>query len=566
MTDRDHHAILDSVQPPSTSQQPARVGPDGRIGSTYDVVVVGYGPVGTIVAAHLGRRGHRVLVVDRADAPYPLPRAVTHCSDVARILQSVGLSPDAVPDVTEPYDAMYVWTNGNDETLVEVDWSGLGESGWYNTYFFDQPSLERALDAVVADLPHVDVVRGAEVTALDDGTDAVTVTIRRGGGSGDGGGNIEDVEVRAAFVVGADGARSTVRDLMNAGWHDEGYQHDWLVVDVEPGAGASVPTGATQRCDTDRPATMVPGGPGRRRWEFMRLPGEDPDALNTPDAAWSLLAPWGPTPDTAELVRHSVYTFQAGWAERWRRGRVVIAGDAAHLMPPFAGQGLGAGFRDAMNLTWKLDAVLRGVAAPALLDTYTPERQHHARAFVDFSVSLGKVICITDPDEAAARDRRLQAEHRAGDRPRPPRPGLGPGLHVGEHGGVLSRQGRVRTPSGTGRFDDVLDGPGALLLRRAEDAPELSTRDRADLAALHVTVVALSGDGSAAQVGDVAVVEDANGTYTAWLDELGADVVLVRPDFHLYGTGTGDDAGALVRGFLEGVRTGTCVRVGSSNV
>ncbi|WP_082895566.1 bifunctional 3-(3-hydroxy-phenyl)propionate/3-hydroxycinnamic acid hydroxylase MhpA [Rhodococcoides corynebacterioides] len=546
--------------PPSTRDlelDAATRSSDDPLRADYDVVVVGNGPVGKVVAAHLGARGHRVLVVERAESPYPLPRAVTHCSDVARILQSVGLAPDTIPHITEPYDAMYVWTNGVGETLVEVDWSGLGESGWYNTYFFDQPSLEQALDEVMAAGPRVEVVRGAEMTALDDRPDAVTVTIRRGG---------EDVEVRAEFVVGADGAHSTVRDLIDAGWHDDGYAYDWLVVDVEPGAGASFPSGATQRCDTDRPSTMVPGGPGRRRWEFMRLPGEDADTLNTPESAWELLAPWGPTPENASLVRHSVYTFQACWAERWRRGRAAVAGDAAHLMPPFAGQGLGAGLRDALNLTWKLDAVLRGVASPDLLDSYTSERRHHARAFVDFSVSLGKVICITDPDEAAERDRRLQAEHRAGDRPRPPRPGLGPGLHDGEHGGTLSRQGRVRIDGETGRFDDVLDGPGALILRRAEDVPELSTRDLEDLAALRVTVVALSGDRTAAAIDEVTVIDDVDGTYTAWLDGLAADVVLVRPDFHLYGTGTGDDAGALVRGFLTGVRTGPCVRVGSSNV
>ncbi len=523
------------------------------------MVVVGFGPVGKLVAAQLGARGHRVLVVERAESPYPLPRAVTHCSDVARILQSVGLAPEAIPHITEPYDAMYVWTNGAGETLVEVDWSGLGESGWYNTYFFDQPSLEHALDEVVASGPHVRVVRGAEMTSLVDGPDGAVVTVRRRSeGTGEGGGS---VEVRARFVVGADGAHSAVRDAIDAGWHDDGYARDWLVVDVEPAAGASFPTGATQRCDTDRPSTMVPGGPGRRRWEFMRLPGEDADTLNTPDSAWALLAPWGPTPENASLVRHSVYTFQACWAERWRRGRAVVAGDAAHLMPPFAGQGLGAGLRDAMNLTWKLDAVLRDIASPDLLDSYTSERRHHARAFVDFSVSLGKVICITDPDEAAERDRRLQAEHRAGDRPRPPRPGLGPGLHVGEHGGALSRQGRVRTVGGTGRFDDVLDGPGAVLLRRAEDAPDLSTRDREDLAALRVTVVALSGDRPAAASTEVAVIEDIDGTYTAWLDELAADVVLVRPDFHLYGTGSAEDAGALVHGFLEGVREGRSLHV-----
>src|SRR6478672_385076 len=122
-----------------------------------DVTIVGFGPVGKLLALQLGRRGHRVLVVDRKEAGYPLPRAVTHCSDFARILQSVGLSPDSIPDVTEPYDDMYVWKNGQGQTLVEVDWSGRGESGWYNTYFFNQPALEDHLDALVEDLPTVTV-------------------------------------------------------------------------------------------------------------------------------------------------------------------------------------------------------------------------------------------------------------------------------------------------------------------------------------------------------------------------------------------------------------------------
>ncbi|MEU4660014.1 bifunctional 3-(3-hydroxy-phenyl)propionate/3-hydroxycinnamic acid hydroxylase, partial [Streptomyces sp. NPDC023723] len=398
---------------------------DDTFPATADVTIVGFGPVGKLLACMLGRRGHSVLVVDRNEAGYPLPRAVTHCSDFARILQSVGLAPDRIPAVTQPYDDMYVWRNGAGQTLVEVDWSGLGESGWYNTYFFSQPALENALDEVLAALPSVCVRRGWEAVGLTQDEAAASVTVRHTGTG-------RRAAVTSSWVIGADGANSAVRRWAGLEWHDEGYFYDWLVVDVEPLPGLDFPHVAAQSCDVRRPSTMVPGGPGRRRWEFMRLPGESKESLNSAGTAWRLLAPYGLDETNARLERHSVYTFQACWATEWRAGRVLLAGDAAHLMPPFAGQGLGAGARDAMNLGWKLDAVLRGLADDGLLDTYGQERLRHAVAFVEFSTELGRIICVTDPAEAARRDARMLADWAAGMKPpAPPRPRLGPGVHTG---------------------------------------------------------------------------------------------------------------------------------------
>jgi 3-(3-hydroxy-phenyl)propionate hydroxylase len=293
---------------------------------------------------------------------------------------------------------------------------------------------------------------------------------------------------------------------------------------------------------------MVPGGPGRRRWEFMRLPHETKEELNRTEKAWELLAPYGLTPANAELERHAAYTFQAGWATRWRAGRVLLAGDATHLMPPFAGQGLGAGVRDVMNLGWKLDAVLRGLADQQLLDTYGPERLQHAAAFVRFSMQLGQVICITDPDEAADRDARMIADWAAGMKPpAPPRPGLGPGLHTGPAGGQLAHQGRVRVHGGEPvLFDDAFGGAGALIARSATALADLPHRVQTGLKDLGITLVALAGSDTAG----VTVVDDVDGVYGSWLDELAADAVLVRPDFHVYGTAQGDDATELATGFL----------------
>lgn len=509
---------------------------------TADALVVGFGPVGKLLAIQLGRRGHAVTVVDRQQTGYPLPRAVTHCSDFARILQSVGLAPDTIPEITQPYDDMYLWRNGDGQTLVEVDWSGRGESGWYNTFFFHQPTLEAALDEVIDGLPSVRVLRGWEAVALAQDADAATVTLR----SADDGGQLA---IRAPWVIGADGANSQIRRWADIEWHDEGYFYDWLVVDVKPRPGLDFPHVAAQHCGNPRPSTMVPGGPGRRRWEFMRLPHESRAELNRPDKAWELLAPYGLTPENADLERHTVYTFAACWATRWRAGRVLLAGDAAHLMPPFAGQGLGAGARDVMNLGWKLDAVLRGLAGEQLLDTYGAERLHHAVAFVNFSVRLGKIICISDPVEATARDARMLADWAAGMQPpAPPRPGLGPGIHSGPAGGHLARQGQVRIHGGAPvRFDDAFGGPGAVIARSAATLAHLPDPVRARLTELGVDLVALAGPDT---IG-VTVIDDVDHVYRPWLDELDADVVLVRPDFHLYGAGGWDTAAELATGFLS---------------
>ena len=506
-----------------------------------DVLIVGYGPVGKLLAIQLGQRGHEVLVVDRNQTAYPLPRAVTHDADFARVLQSVGLAPDTIPGITEAYDDLYLWRSRDGRTLMEIDWSGYGESGWYNTYFFHQPALEDVLDRAITALPSVRVARGWEGVDLEQDEGSVSTTLREVASG-------RRATVGASWVVGADGANSWVRRRTGLEWHDQGYFHDWLVVDVTPRPGADLPRVAVQTCDPARPTTTVPGGPGRRRWEFMRLPGESREELDRAESAWALLAPHGATPDNAVLGRHSVYTFQACWATRWQEGRVLLAGDAAHLMPPFAGQGLGAGVRDAMNLSWKLDAVLRGVADEDLVATYGPERIHHAVTFVRFSSELGKIVCTTDPAEAAERDAGMIARLRQGrPPPAPPRPGLGPGLHVGAHGGALARQGRVVAAGGAPRLlDDVLGGPGALLARSSASLEGLDGPTRKALDDLGVRLVALTGP----PVTSTQVVDDVEGTYATWLDQLGVDVVLIRPDFHLYGCADHQGGAQLAEGFL----------------
>ena len=457
--------------------------------------------------------------------------------EVARILQSCGLGDD-LPAISEP-GSEYEWRNGSGQVLLRFGGRPVGPSGWPDSNMFWQPALEARIEQAAARQPSVEVRRGVDLVALDDGGDEVVLTVAPRD-------EVQE-EVRARYVVGCDGANSTVRDLIGVTITDLGFFYDWLIVDValhEPRVFDPV---NLQICEPSRPTTVVSGGPGRRRWEFMRLPDETTDELDDPDRAWELLAPWDVTPANATLERHAVYRFQARWADQWRQGNVFLAGDAAHQMPPFAGQGMCSGLRDAANLAWKLDLVLAGRASSELLDVYQAERNDNVRAVIEFSMALGSVICISDPEEAAARDAAMAEQDTGTPQAVPPLPGVTTGIvRAGDPvAGELFVQGRVRNGDTTARLDDVV-GAGWRLV----------TMDPGVGAALSTPLGQWFADCGGAVV-IIDAVDDVDGTYSTWFDEHDVVAVLQRPDFSLFGSAAGPaDVEALVADLRSALEAG----------
>lgn len=472
-----------------------------------DVLIVGLGPVGATLAALLGDAGVRTLVVERDGEVYPLPRAAHFDHEIMRLFQQLGIA-EAVMAHARPAP-LYEFRAADGRVLMVFDGPAkTGASGWRASYMFHQPGLEHALRAKVADQPSVEVRLGARFVSLEQDAEGVRAVIEGEGGA---------ETVRARFLVGCDGGSSPVRTALGGALFDYGFDEPWLVVDAQVGEGARTPEVNLQICDPERPTTCVQMGPGRHRWEFMLKAGETAEVVLSDDFILPLIAAWDCGPVTLE--RRAVYRFHGLVAKTWRTGRVLLAGDAAHQMPPFAGQGMCSGLRDAANLAWKLKAVLDG-ADEALLDTYQSEREPHVRTFIELAIHMGRVVCTLDPVAAAARDAAMLAGPK-GSAPQPS-PMLGPGRQaVGSPGaGSFFPQ---TWAEGRG-LDDVL-GPGPWLIAR-DAAPETPG----------VTTAALS---------DPALAGHREGL-VRWLDSQGADAVLVRPDRYVFGTG---EPAALVEGW-----------------
>ena len=437
-----------------------------------DVAIIGCGPVGALLGNLLGQAGLSVDIYERDRDIYALPRAVHFDGEIMRIFQAAGLA-DEVAGVTRASSKGMHFVNADGRTLmVRRGVDGPGPHGWAGNWYFHQPTLETVLRAGLERFANVRLHLGHEVTDFN--------------------------ALKARYVVGCDGARSLVRSAIGSRPRDLGLHQPWLVVDLlcDPASPRvqALPDHTVQLCDPARPMTVVRVGGARRRWEIMLMPGDDPARLTEPEIFWPMMARWlGPA--DARLERAAVYTFHSVVQEGWRKGRLLLAGDACHQTPPFLGQGMCAGLRDASNLAWKLKAVLHEDADDSLLDTYESERRPHVQAFIELAVRLGAILQETDRAAAAARDRRFEAGAEMFDFPQPT---LGPGFH--RMGEIFPQprlaDGRLMDEAIGNRFAVVGETP--LL---ADMKPE---------------AVQLPGVG------------------TAWLAARGLRAALLRPDRYIY--------------------------------
>jgi 3-(3-hydroxy-phenyl)propionate hydroxylase len=475
--------------------------------TVFDVAIIGYGPAGATLANLLGQYGLSVLVLEREAEIYPLPRAIHFDGETMRVFETAGLRPQ-VETISRPgLKGMYFNNAAGETLLIRAGTQERGPHGCATNHYFHQPELEAVLRSGLQRFAQVQVRTRHEVTAIQDGADTATLQVT----------NLQTQEshtVQARYVVGCDGARSMVRKAMGTKMVDLGLHQPWLVFDVRlktdvPG----LPDHTVQHCDPARPMTYCNVTGNRRRWEIMLMPGDDPAQLVQPETLWKLVRKWV-TPEQADIERAVIYTFHSVIAEGWRQGRLMLAGDAAHQTPPFLGQGMCAAIRDASNLAWKLNAVLRGRADDALLDTYESERSPHVQAFIDLAVKLGDIIQTTDPQAARERD----AKFKAGQPEifQFPAPRLGPGVWQGEQAAVA--QVFPQPTLADGRLLDSLLGLNFAVL--GEDtvlaAVSEDTRERW-------------------QAQGVVTVPAREPELKAWLDQQGVRAVLLRPDRYVLG-------------------------------
>ena len=496
----------------------------------FDVIIVGCGPVGVAASCLLAQRGLSVGAVDRDVDVYPLPRAAFFDGEISRLYQELGIKERVNEFATPGKGAGFYGAGGKVLNELRLPEGFVGASGFPEHNLFHQPSVDRLLRARAVELGVVHYL-GHTAAMPEQNKDEVHVMIRHNE-------THETTRLSADYLIAADGANSAIRKGLGIAWHSLGYDRDWLVMDVllkdrkdHKDHDIKLPDIAIQYCDPQRIHTFVPMCGDRRRWEFILNEGETWEEMRDEKKQWELLADFL-TPAQAEIERSAVYQFHASIAERWRVGRIFLMGDAAHQMPPFLGQGMCTGLRDAANLAWKLDCVKRGLMPASILDTYAIEREPHALDIVDHAVAIGKLM-----------DALAQAHH-TGDWPEDMSAVYGGSRGMPRlHDGLLAKEahGEVKEPIGSlapqplvqlnggGAAPLLLDditGANFVIMSAQPIADALQPFHRVFLEKIGAKMITLPQEARKSDLADFILSQN--------------EAVIVRPDHYIYGLANKD--------------------------
>jgi 3-(3-hydroxy-phenyl)propionate hydroxylase len=530
-----------------------------------EVIIAGLGPTGLVLAHVLGRRGRRVLVLEREPRFYGNARAVYTDDECMRIFQSIGMAQELQAKMLMETPVQFVRPDG---TVMGQYFPLKRPLGWPIINFFYQPYLETALTEGLARYPNVEIRRGRELVDFAQDVSGVTVTHQAtqsvrfrddSDARAEREGEADTQTLRCRYLVGADGGRSKVRTKLGIEMTGRNFPEPWLVVDLKVKEGAEALRHIPYFnfvVDPALPVVSCVQPDGHHRFEFMLMKGQTKEYMERPETVRELLSRFV-DPDRFEVKRKLVYTFNALVANQWRKDRVLLAGDAAHMTPQFMGQGASSGIRDAYNLGWKLDLVLSGKAGDALLDSYERERRDHAKAMVDVSVWMKDLVSMTHPLKTALRDLVLKMvmivpplrkwAQEGGFKPHPVYTkgqylGL-PRRRSGGPEGALVPQPVVRSLDGRRLLLDEVLGEGVALVGLGIDpraglsvtALELL----AEMEARHVTLFPYGGRPQGLRgvarstAAGLSEVEDMNGEMVAWFAKAGFKsnaVAILRPD------------------------------------
>jgi 3-(3-hydroxy-phenyl)propionate hydroxylase len=492
----------------------------------YDVAIVGYGPVGATFANLLAKYGLRILAVDQAAGIYDKPRAITIDHEVLRVFQACGLE-DTIAKYTVPHPGTHYL--GVDKQVIKMfdPMPPPFPLGWTPTATFVQPEFETTLRKKFNEYGNADVLLSTQAVDVAQDNAGVTLTVKDANG---------ERSFRSRYLVGCDGANSFVRKKLDIAFDDLAFDEWWMVVDALDNHATERPQKCFQYCWPSRPGTFLPGPGALRRWEIKLLPSEDPATFGERDNVLKVLKTFT-DPSKLKIWRSAVYRFHALLAQSWQSGRILLMGDAVHQTPPFLGQGLSAGVRDAVNLAWKLALVLRGDAAPSVLETYAEERKPHVSALVATAKEFGLIIGELDPVKAEARDRKLRAELRSGQAQTNRQkfiPDLTSGIIAKDSpaAGTLFPQPDVVTENGPARLDDTLPPEFVIAVASPDVLTALTPQSIAIWDRLR---------------GPRVVVKETGTLFADWLMQNGIVAAVVRPDRTVFGGArTPDELNALI--------------------